>query len=170
MAERITSVSGSGGPSPTIKATPLMVNGILYFTAGQRRNVIAPLAQGWQHDREDVEPVVEVVAETPLGDHLLEVALRAGDDADVHAAIMLIDRGATLHSPAIKQLRFLAFAGIIAGDGRPHTDGLGLVFGEQHPHAPEGAPAVLRHEQHQVAVLFSVDDPGLASDDLCNPV
>ncbi len=38
---------------------------------------------GRDADRDDVQAVVEVLAERALLDHLLEVAVRGGDDADV---------------------------------------------------------------------------------------
>ena len=49
----------------------------------QDRDVLAPLAQRRQVDRDDVEPVEEVVAELPLGDQRAQVALAARDDPDV---------------------------------------------------------------------------------------
>ena len=36
-----SSTTSVGGPDGDDETTPIMVNGILYFTAGQRRNVIA---------------------------------------------------------------------------------------------------------------------------------
>ena len=50
---------------------------------GERTDLLAPLAQRRQLDREDREPVVEVRAERAARDHLLEVAVRRGDDAHV---------------------------------------------------------------------------------------
>ena len=50
----------------------------------QYRDVLAPFAQRRQRDRQHVQPVVEVLAELAFGDHLFEIALAAGDDADVH--------------------------------------------------------------------------------------
>ena len=41
----------------------------------QQRDVLAPLAQRRQHDRQHVQPVVQVLAELAFGDHLLEIAL-----------------------------------------------------------------------------------------------
>ena len=49
----------------------------------QDRDVLATLAQGRQDDRDDVEAVVQVLAELGLRDELLEVALRSGDHPDV---------------------------------------------------------------------------------------
>jgi hypothetical protein len=53
---------------------------------GQKRHVIHPLPQRRDVDREHVEPVVEILAETPRPHRLLEVPVRGGDDAHVHLA------------------------------------------------------------------------------------
>ena len=50
----------------------------------QRRHVLPPLAEGRQHDRQHVQPVVQVLAELAFVDELLEIALGPGDDAHVH--------------------------------------------------------------------------------------
>ena len=50
---------------------------------GEQGDVVAPLAQGRHVDVDDVEPVVEVLAEGSLADLLLEVAVGRGDDAHV---------------------------------------------------------------------------------------
>ena len=52
--------------------------------AGELRNVLAPLAQRWHGDREDVQPVVEVLAEAALADLVLELAVGRGDQPHVH--------------------------------------------------------------------------------------
>ena len=49
----------------------------------EQRDVIDALAQRRQQDGDDVEPIVEVVAELPFLHHLLEVAVRRGDDAHI---------------------------------------------------------------------------------------
>ena len=51
----------------------------------QRRDVVLPLAQRRQVDVDDVQPVVEVLAEAALVHHLLEVAVGGRDDARVDA-------------------------------------------------------------------------------------
>ena len=51
---------------------------------GQRRDVLAALAQRRQPDRHDVEAVEQVLAELPVVGQLLQAALRSGDDAHVH--------------------------------------------------------------------------------------
>ena len=50
---------------------------------GEQRDVLAPLAQRRQHDRDDVEAVVQVLAEPALGDGLGQVLVGGGDDPDV---------------------------------------------------------------------------------------
>jgi hypothetical protein len=47
------------------------------------RDVARALAQRRQHDREHVQPVVEVLAERAVGDLLLEIAVRRRHDAHV---------------------------------------------------------------------------------------
>ena len=49
------------------------------------RDVVLALAQRRHVDRDDVEAVVEVLAELPVGDHLRQVAVGRRDDADVGA-------------------------------------------------------------------------------------
>ena len=53
--------------------------------AGQRAQVLGPLAERRQLDRHHVEPVVEVLAEAARRDRVLEVAVRGRDDAHVDA-------------------------------------------------------------------------------------
>ena len=49
----------------------------------QKGQVLAPLSERRQRDREDVEPEVEILAEPACRDHLRHVMLRAGDDTHV---------------------------------------------------------------------------------------
>ncbi len=51
---------------------------------GQQHHVVAAFPQGRQEDRDDVEPVVEVLAKAPLGYFDLQVAVGGGHDADVN--------------------------------------------------------------------------------------
>src|SRR5262245_21898434 len=50
---------------------------------------VLALAQRRERDRHHVEPVVEVLAEAPVGDRLLEVAVRGRDDPGVDAHVAL---------------------------------------------------------------------------------
>ena len=49
----------------------------------QQRDVVGTLAQRRQVDREHVEPVVEIAAEFPVDNHLLEIAVGGGDQSNV---------------------------------------------------------------------------------------
>ena len=57
----------------------------LHEKSGQLRNVLAALAQRRQLQRKDLQAEVEVLAEGTVGDHLLEVAVGGGDNADIGA-------------------------------------------------------------------------------------
>ncbi|NJO56198.1 MAG: ParB/RepB/Spo0J family partition protein [Rhodospirillales bacterium] len=50
---------------------------------GQRRDIVAALPQCGDEHRHDVDPVVEVGAEIPLGDGIFQIAVGGADDADV---------------------------------------------------------------------------------------
>ena len=50
---------------------------------GQQLDVVAPLAQRRQLDREDVQAVVQVLAQLARRDRLLDAAAGGGDDAHV---------------------------------------------------------------------------------------
>ena len=49
----------------------------------QQRDVIRPLAQRRHHQRQDVEPIVQVLAETPFADRLAQAHVGGGNDTDV---------------------------------------------------------------------------------------
>ena len=51
--------------------------------ADEQRDVLAPFPQGGQEDRDDVQAVVQVFPESALADHLHEIRVGGGDDADV---------------------------------------------------------------------------------------
>jgi hypothetical protein len=51
----------------------------------EQRNVFAPLTERRQRHRDDVQAVKEVLAERPLLDHLAQVHVARGDDADVES-------------------------------------------------------------------------------------
>ena len=50
----------------------------------EHRNVVAPIAQRRQLDRDDVKPVVQVLAERAFRDHLCQLGVGRGDDANIH--------------------------------------------------------------------------------------
>ncbi len=49
----------------------------------QQRNIVGTFAQRRQVDGEHVEPIVEIAAEFPVDNHLLEIAVGGGDQPDV---------------------------------------------------------------------------------------
>ena len=59
----------------------------------EQRDVLAALAQRRRGDGDDVEPVVEVLAEAPGRDLGGEIAVRRGDDAHVRACTVLPPSG-----------------------------------------------------------------------------
>src|SRR5690606_20805372 len=50
----------------------------------EQRDVAGPLAQRWDLQRDDVQAVVQVLAEVPALDLLLEIAVRRRDQPDVY--------------------------------------------------------------------------------------
>ena len=67
---------------------------------GEHRNLVAPLAQRRQVDRDDVEAEEEVVAELAVGARLRQILVGRGDDADVHADVLLAAEARELADPA----------------------------------------------------------------------
>src|SRR5450631_2832369 len=53
--------------------------------AGQRRDVVDTLAQRWQAQPDDVEPMQQIFAEQALSDALFQVLMCGGDDSNVRA-------------------------------------------------------------------------------------
>src|SRR5690606_37338878 len=64
---------------------PLPFDGRVHEVADQHRDVLPPLPERRDVDRDDVEAEEEVFAEAPPLDLALQVLVRRGDDADVHA-------------------------------------------------------------------------------------
>ena len=73
---------------------------------GQQGDVALALAQGRQVDRHHVEPIIEVLAERPFGDHLGQVAVGGGDQADVD--VVLGGVADLLHAFALQHAEQLA--------------------------------------------------------------
>jgi hypothetical protein len=46
--------------------------------------VLLALPKGWYHDGEDIEPKVEVLTKTSLGDQFFQGTMGGGDHADIH--------------------------------------------------------------------------------------
>ena len=66
-----------------VTALPICSAYLARKCSASERDVLAALAQRRQDDRDDVDAVVEVFAEPPLGDRLGQVLVGRGDDADV---------------------------------------------------------------------------------------
>ena len=88
---------------------------------GQERDVLAALAQRRQRDRDDVQAVVQVLAELPFGHELLQVPLRGGDDAHVHRersrAADALDRPLLQHAQQLHLHRQRDVADLVEEDG-----------------------------------------------------
>ncbi len=65
---------------------PLLRVNCVQEVLDQRRDVLAALAQRRHGQVDDVQAVEQVLAERALGDHVAQVAVRRGDDADVDAS------------------------------------------------------------------------------------
>src|SRR5207244_1791050 len=50
----------------------------------ERRNVRLPFPERGDGEMNDIQPVEQIVTELALRDHVLEVTVRCGDDADVY--------------------------------------------------------------------------------------
>src|SRR4029450_8051907 len=57
----------------------------LHEVAGEQRYVFAPLAQRWNIQRKNVEPVIQVVAKLVLFDHRFQVPVGCGNKPDIGA-------------------------------------------------------------------------------------
>ena len=57
--------------------------------AGQQLDVAFPIPQRWQHQDDDVEPVVEVLAELSPAHGLSQIDVRCRDDADIDLPALL---------------------------------------------------------------------------------
>src|SRR5208282_2291659 len=52
-----------------------LLGALLYKVADQQRNILPAISKGRDADGKHVQAVIEIVAELPVGDHLLEVAV-----------------------------------------------------------------------------------------------
>src|ERR1039458_9647011 len=69
---------------------PKASSGLLKKMSGQHRDVLFALTQ-WRHlDGKNIQPVIEVLAKPALLRILLPVAVRGGDDADIHRTRLLL--------------------------------------------------------------------------------
>ena len=51
---------------------------------GEQRDVLPPLAEGWQIDRDDVQTIVQILPEPVLFDHALQVDVGRHDDPHIN--------------------------------------------------------------------------------------
>ena len=80
-AERFGGKPVGGFREPTAEAIQERVR--------EQRDIGLSFAQRGDDQRDHVEAVIEVLAESPRGDHLLEVAVGRGDDPDVHGDVFV---------------------------------------------------------------------------------
>src|SRR5690606_6933331 len=57
--------------------------GALREVSGQGWNILAPLPQGGQVQRENIDPVPQVLAKLPSAHTARQIAMRGGDDAHI---------------------------------------------------------------------------------------
>ncbi|OPZ76724.1 MAG: hypothetical protein BWY77_01837 [bacterium ADurb.Bin431] len=50
----------------------------------QRRDILHPFAQGRQHDRKDIDPVIEILSEGIAAHRLFQIAVGGGENARLH--------------------------------------------------------------------------------------
>ena len=86
-------------PGDRLDALAERLRELLDEAPDQQRNVLGPLAQRRHADREDVEPVVQVLAERPRRDQLLEIAVGRGDDPHVDVDRLRAPRAARSAAP-----------------------------------------------------------------------
>src|SRR5437016_2825891 len=145
--------------------------------AHQGRNILGPLAERRDMDREHVEPVVEVVPEALLFHHPQEVAVRCGDEAHVDLdGLRTADPLELLLLQDAQQLRLKLerdLAHLVEEQGAPvgHLEAADLLSdgaGEGAPLVPEelaleqtrrNGGAVELHERAVAAVASVVDGP-----------
>src|SRR4030095_12025916 len=60
----------------------------------QQRNVVPALAQRWNFEWNDADPIEKIFAELVLSDHCGEVTVSSGDDADIDGNLFC-----TAHAP-----------------------------------------------------------------------
>ena len=116
----------------------------------RQRNVVLALAQRREKDVDDVQAVVEVLAEPPVLDHLPQVAVRGGDDAHVD-----LDR---VHAAEPHELALLHHAQQLGlGLGRDVAD----LVEEDAALVGEIAEALLRIDRAGEGALHVPEERGL---------
>src|SRR5262249_9856082 len=105
-----------------LDAPPHPLGESIHEVAHELRDVFRALAQRWQVDREDVQPIVEVVAEAVLVDHSEEIAVGRRD----HRTVSLEGRGVA----TTKDSLLLRAPKNLAGEGGGKAPDLG---GKERP-------------------------------------
>ena len=114
----------------------------------QQRDVFTPLAQRRERDREDIEPVVEIVPEAVLPNFLGEVAIGGRDDTHVD-----------VHRPRAAQSLELPFL--------KDAQQLGLKLNRQITHFVEEQRSAMRNlEATGLTRVRACERPALASKQL----
>src|SRR5262249_8693617 len=63
---------------------PKLTNESLEHVIDEQRNILTPIAQARHHDRDDIQPPVEVITELAGLDRLLQVYISGGDNTHVY--------------------------------------------------------------------------------------
>lgn len=94
--------------------------------AGEGGNVLGALSEGWKGDGELAEAIEEVLAEEAFGEHLLQVAMGGGEDADIDGKdLVAADAGDDAFLKDAKELG-LGGEGEVADLVQEHRSTLGL--------------------------------------------
>jgi hypothetical protein len=81
--------------------------------AGQHQDIVAPIAQRRRRQLQDAQPEEQVGTKAPLAHHLLQVAVRGGDDA--HRDLLLAHTAQPANPLVLEQLeRFTCSGGSIS--------------------------------------------------------
>src|SRR5579871_1693061 len=78
---------GLGRPAQPANRTAELAAEVFDERLRQQHDVLIAAAEGWHLDAQDVEPVIQILAERPRLDGLLEIAIGRGDDPHVHPHI-----------------------------------------------------------------------------------
>ena len=71
---------------------------------GERDDVGQPLAKRWQRDRNDVQPIKQILAKQPLPNQRRQIAMRCRDDAHIDLHGLAADRR---HDLVLKHAQYL---------------------------------------------------------------
>src|SRR5690349_590683 len=80
-----------GGDSPN--AAPAFLSGPLQKNQKNRLDIFEPFTQGWNAELVDIQPIIQIEAETAGLDVGKQIFIRGGDDADVDLTAAGITQG-----------------------------------------------------------------------------